>query len=63
MMFPLHDGESVGTNAVADLNEAELIRMMVGSEVSRSTLRPNAHRGASFFRWKISVPARAGSAM
>lgn len=30
----LRDGESVGTNPVDDLNETELIRMMVGREVS-----------------------------
>ncbi|MCW5556189.1 MAG: sugar ABC transporter ATP-binding protein [Verrucomicrobiae bacterium] len=31
----LRDGESVGTNQVDDLTEAELIRMMVGREVSQ----------------------------
>ncbi|HVU36739.1 MAG TPA: sugar ABC transporter ATP-binding protein [Opitutales bacterium] len=31
----LRDGESVGTNAVDDINETELIRMMVGREVSQ----------------------------
>ena len=31
----LRDGESIGTNPVADLNEAQLIRMMVGREVSQ----------------------------
>ncbi len=31
----LRDGESVGTNNVDDINEAQLIRMMVGREVSR----------------------------
>jgi rhamnose transport system ATP-binding protein len=30
----LRDGESVGTNPVDDINETELIRMMVGREVS-----------------------------
>jgi rhamnose transport system ATP-binding protein len=30
----LRDGESVGTNAVDDINEAQLIRMMVGREVA-----------------------------
>jgi rhamnose transport system ATP-binding protein len=36
----LRDGESVGTNKVDDINEAELIRMMVGREVS--TIYPPA---------------------
>ena len=31
----LRDGESVGTNRVDDINETELIRMMVGREVSQ----------------------------
>ena len=30
----LRDGESVGTNAVADINETSLIRMMVGREMT-----------------------------
>jgi rhamnose transport system ATP-binding protein len=30
----LRDGESVGTNRVDDINEAELIKMMVGREIS-----------------------------
>ena len=36
----LRDGQSVGTNAVDDINEAQLIRMMVGREVS--TIYPPA---------------------
>src|SRR5437660_3848927 len=36
----LRDGESVGTNQVDDINEAHLIRMMVGREVS--TIYPPA---------------------
>ncbi|MSU51266.1 MAG: sugar ABC transporter ATP-binding protein [Opitutus sp.] len=31
----LRDGESVGTNAVADMNEASLIRLMVGREMTQ----------------------------
>ena len=31
----LRDGESVGTNRISEINETQLIRMMVGREVSR----------------------------
>jgi rhamnose transport system ATP-binding protein len=40
----LRDGQSVGTNAVDDINEAQLIRMMVGREVS--TIYPPAESKA-----------------
>jgi rhamnose transport system ATP-binding protein len=41
----LRDGESVGTNPIDSLNEAQLIRMMVGREVS--TIYPPRHPSSS----------------
>jgi len=40
----LKDGRVVGTKAIADLDKAELVRMMVGREISDFFPEPRAHR-------------------
>src|SRR6185436_6761752 len=41
----LRDGESVGTNKVNDINEATLIKLMVGREVSAIYPPPESEAG------------------
>lgn len=43
----LRDGESVGTHAVRDIDEAQLIRLMVGREINQLYPPPPPDRGAA----------------
>ena len=56
----LRDGESVGTNAVGDLNEAQMIRLMVGREVSHIFPPAESVPGEVVFSLK-NLGCRAGS--